>query len=179
MKGISEVGGAPSDGEDALVVMGRISAPYAVRGWLKIQTQTEYTDSLLDYPLWYLGKPGQWREFNLDEGKVHGQYLLAHLEGMDDRNAAEAVMGMYVAVPREDRPAAEEGEYYWDDLVGLAVVNAEGIDLGRVTGLLETGAHDVIMVKGEVERLIPFVDAYVREVDLAAGRILVDWGLDY
>lgn len=169
----------PPDAEEALVVMGRVSAPYAVRGWLKIQTQTEYIDSLLDYPVWYLGKPGQWRKFGLAEGKVHGQYLLAHLEGMDDRNAAEAVMGQLIAVPREDRPAAEAGEYYWDDLIGLAVVNGEGIDLGRVTGLLETGAHDVIVVKGDVERLIPFVDAYVREVDLEAGRILVDWGLDY
>lgn len=165
--------------EDALVVMGRVSAPYAIRGWVKIQTQTEHIDSLLDYPLWYLGRGGQWRQFHLVEGKVHGQYLLAHLEGMDDRDAAEAVMGMSIAVPREDRPAAEDGEYYWDDLVGLEVVNGEGTVFGQVTGLLETGAHDVIVVKGERERLIPFVDAYVREVDLEARRILVDWGLDY
>lgn len=166
-------------GEDALVVMGRISAPYAIRGWVRIQTQTEYIDSLLDYPLWYVGRKGQWRPFRLIEGKAHGQYLLAHLEGMNDRDAAETVMGMEIAVPREDRPAAEEGEYYWDDLIGLDVVNVEGAALGQVTGLLETGAHDVLQIKGERERLVPFVDAYVREVDLAARRIVVEWGLDW
>lgn len=166
-------------GEDALVVMGRISAPYAIRGWVRIQTQTEYIDSLMDYPVWHVGRSGQWRPFRLVEGKVHGQYLLAHLEGMDDRDAAEAVMGMEIAVPREDRPAAEDGEYYWDDLIGLEVVNGEGAVLGKVDALLATGAHDVLQIQGERERLIPFVDAFVREVDLAAKRIVVDWGLDY
>lgn len=159
--------------------MGRVSAPYAVRGWIKIQPQTEYIDSLLDYPVWHLGGKGRWRPFRLVEGKAHGQYLLAHLEGMDDRDAAEAVMGMEIAVSREDRPDAGEGEYYWDDLIGLDVVNGDGVAFGRVTGLLETGAHDVIVVKGERERLIPFVDAYVREVDMVARRIAVDWDPDW
>lgn len=168
---------------DSLVVMGRISAPYAIRGWVKIQTHTEYLDSLLDYEVWQVGRQGRWRAYRLLDGKVHGQYLLAHLEGVDDRDAAEALMGLDIAVAREDMPEAEEGEYYWDDLIGLEVVNSEGALLGRVTGLLETGAHDVLQVQGEGEgegeRLIPFVDAFVREVDLEAGRILVDWGLDY
>ncbi|MDO9224583.1 MAG: ribosome maturation factor RimM [Pseudomonadota bacterium] len=167
------------DSEDALVVMGRISAPYAIRGWVKIQAQTEYIDSLLGYPVWHVGRNGQWRQFRLVEGKVHGQYLLAHLQGMDDRDAAEAVMGMEIAVPRKDRPDAEDGEYYWDDLVGLEVVNTEGVVFGKVSGLLGTGAHDVLQVEGERERLIPFVDAYVREVDMAARRIVVDWGQDW
>jgi 16S rRNA processing protein RimM len=162
-----------------MMVMGRISAPYAVRGWIKIQPQTAYLDSLLDYPVWYLGRQGKWQSFRLLEGKVHTQYLLAHLDGMDDRDAAEAVMGMEIAVRRADMPEAEDGEYYWDDLIGLEVVNSEGAALGQVSGLLETGAHDVLQVKGERERLIPFVDAYVREVDLEGGRIVVDWGLDY
>lgn len=172
--------GVPTDnGVDSLVVMGRISAPYAVRGWIRIQPQTEYLDGLLDYPVWHLGRHGQWRQFTLLEGKVHGQYLLAHLEGMDDRDAAEAVTGMEIAVKREDMPEADEGEYYWDELVGLDVVNTEGVPLGRVTGLLATGAHDVLEIQGERERLIPFVDAYVREVSLEARRIVVEWGLDY
>ncbi len=183
MKRVPTESGVPLDGqkpgEDALVVMGRISAPYAIRGWVRIQTQTEYIDSLLDYPVWHVGRNGQWRPFRLVEGKVHGQYLLAHLEGMDDRDAAEAVTGMEIAVPREDRPEAEEGEYYWDDLIGLEVVNGEGAVLGTVDALLATGAHDVLQIQGERERLIPFVDAFVREVDLAARRIVVDWGLDY
>jgi 16S rRNA processing protein RimM len=170
-------GSQPS--EDALVVMGRIAAPYAIRGWVKIQTHSEYIDSLLDYPVWHVGRSGRWRQFHLVEGKVHGQYLLAHLDGLNDRDAAEAVMGMDIAVLRDDMPEAEDGEFYWDDLIGLEVVNTEGNVLGRVTGLLETGAHDVLQIQGERERLIPFVDVFVREVDQEAGRIVVDWGVDY
>jgi 16S rRNA processing protein RimM len=160
--------------------MGRVVAPYAVRGWVKLQTFTEYLDSLLDYPVWRIGKDGDRRDFRVLDGKVHGQYLMASLEGVDDRNAAEALMGLDVAVLREEMPEADEDEYYWDDLIGLDVVNLAGEALGRVEGLLETGANDVLQVRdGETERLLPFVDAVVKEVDLEAGRLVVDWGLDY
>ncbi len=160
--------------------MGRVVAPYAVRGWIKLQTFTEYLDSLLDYPVWRLGKDGRWRDYRVLDGKIHGQYLMAGLEGVEDRSAAEALMGLDVAVLREEMPEADEDEYYWDDLIGLDVVNLAGEALGRVEGLLETGANDVLQVRnGEAERLLPFVDAVVKEVDLEAGRLVVDWGLDY
>lgn len=160
--------------------MGRVVAPYAVKGWIKLQTYTECLDSLLDYEVWRLGRNGNWRDYRLLDGKVHGQTLLASLEGVGDRTAAEALMGLDVAVLRQEMPEAEEDEYYWDDLVGLDVVNLAGEILGRVAGLLETGANDVLQVRdGDRERLIPFVEAVVKEVDLEAGRLLVDWGLDY
>lgn len=163
--------------------MGRVAAPYAVQGWIKVQPFTEYLDSLLDYETWWLGhaegpKAG-WREYRVVEGKVHGQTLLAQLEGVDDRTASEALKGLEVAVDRSEFPEAEVGEYYWDDLIGAEVANTEGVPLGRVEGLMETGAHDVLRVVGERERLIPFVDAYVREVDLEGKRILVEWGADW
>lgn len=160
--------------------MGRIAAPYAVRGWVKLQTFTEYLDSLLDYPVWYLGKAGKWRAFEVQEAKVHGSHLVAQLDGVTDRNAAEALQGHEVAVPREELPPAEEDEYYWDDLIGLEVVNTAGEILGKVDTLLETGAHDILkVVDGEQGRLIPFTDPIVREVDAEAGRIVVDWGKDW
>jgi 16S rRNA processing protein RimM len=160
--------------------MGRVVAPYAVRGWLKLQTYTEYLDSLLDYPVWHVGQGGNWITCRLLDGKVHGQYLLASLEGVDDRTGAEALVGREVAVLREEMPEAEEDEWYWDDLIGLEVLNLAGEALGRVQGLLETGANDVLQIRdGERERLVPFVDAVVKTVDLEAGRLVVDWGLDY
>ncbi len=159
--------------------MGRVVAPYAIKGWIKLQTFTEDLDGLLDYPVWRLGKNGNWREYRLLDGKVHGQYLLAGLEGVDDRDASEALQGMEVAVLREEMPEADEGEYYWDELVGLEVSNIQGEPLGRVVGLLETGAHDVLQVQGERLRLIPFVEAYIQSVDVAAGKLVVDWGLDW
>ncbi|HRH80270.1 MAG TPA: ribosome maturation factor RimM [Thiobacillaceae bacterium] len=159
--------------------MGRIAAPYAVKGWVKIQPYTEYLDSLLDYPVWHLGKAGKWREYGVLEARVHGATLIASLDGVADREQAQALAGMELAVPREEMPAAEDGEYYWDDLIGMRVVNLAGEDLGRVEGLLETGAHDVMRVLGERERLIPFTAPIVRAVDVEAGRIEVDWGSDY
>lgn len=159
--------------------MGRIAAPYAVRGWIKIQTFTEYLDSLLDYPVWWLGKNGQWREFVWDEARPQGHYLVARLEGVDDRNAAELLVGWEIAVPRDERPAPDEDEFYWDDLMGLTVVNTAGEILGKVEQLLETGAHDILKVMGERERLIPFTKPIVQDVDLSNGRITVEWGADY
>jgi 16S rRNA processing protein RimM len=169
------------------VVMGRVAAPYAVKGWVKVQAFTEYLDGLLDYERWWLGhEEGRnkgWRAYRLLEGKVHGQVLLARLEGVDDRSAAEALKGQDVAVDRAEFPEPDEDEYYWDDLIGLSVVNTEGVLLGKVAGLLETGAHDVLRVvdgnAGARERLIPFVGAYVREVDGEGRRILVEWGADW
>lgn len=159
--------------------MGRVAAPYAVRGWIKVQTFTEYLDSLLDFSVWWLGKAGKWQAFNVLEAKVHSQFLVAQLEGVNDRNQSESMVGMEIAVPRAELPEAEEGEYYWDDLIGLTVVNLLGETLGKVEGILETGAHDVLKVAGDRQHLIPFTDPILREVDLKAGRIVVDWGLDY
>lgn len=159
--------------------MGRIAAPYAVRGWVKLQTFTEHLDNLLDYPVWYLGKAGKWQAYQVVEAKVHSSHLVAQLAGVNDRNAAETLQGMEVAVAREELPPAEADEYYWDDLIGLTVVNLAGEELGKVAGLLETGAHDIMKVSGAQERLIPFTDPIIREVDTEARRIVVDWGADW
>jgi 16S rRNA processing protein RimM len=159
--------------------MGRIAAPYGVKGWVKVHPYTEYLDSLLDYPVWRLGKRGVWRSYRLLEGRPHNRFLLAELEGVGDRDAAERLRGMDVAVARAELPEPDEGEYYWDDLIGLEVVNSSGSCLGRVEGLLETGAHDVLRVKGERERLIPFTAPIVLEVDRSGGCIRVDWEAEY
>lgn len=159
--------------------MGRINAPFGVKGWVKIQAFTETLDALLDYPGWQIGKDSQWRDVEVEEATVHGEFIVAKLAGCDDRDAAFALRGQEIAVDREELPDTEEGEYYWSDLIGLTVVNREGVELGKVSALMETGAHDVLVVKGEKEILIPFVEVYVLNVDLAQGRIEVDWGLDY
>lgn len=162
-----------------LVVMGRIAAPFGVRGWVKVQPFTEEFDSLLDYPVWHLGRATQWREVAVLEADVHSKSLVARLDGCDDRDDAAALKGMEIAVPREALPKAGEDEYYWSDLIGLEVENAQGEVLGKVSEVLETGANDVLVVEGERERLIPFVAHTILKVDLAAGRINVDWGADY
>jgi 16S rRNA processing protein RimM len=167
-----------------MVVMGRIVAPYGVLGWLKVLPDTETLDSLFDYPTWWVGKDDQWREMQVQDAKIHNDVLVVKLEGIDDRDAAFACKGKQVAVPRESLPEPEENEYYWSDLVGVAVKNKQGEDFGFVIDVLETGANDVLVVntgkeRGNVERLLPFIDQVVLEVDVTAKTMLVDWDADF
>ena len=162
-----------------MVIMGHVSAPFGVRGWVKIRPYTEMLDSLLDYPVWWLGKGDAWREYSVLEADVHGKGLIARLEGCNGRDSAEALKGNQIALPREQLPDVEDNEYYWSDLIGLNVVNLQGVDLGKVSELLETGTNDVLVVKGERERLIPFVDHFILDVDLVKGSVRVDWDADF
>jgi 16S rRNA processing protein RimM len=159
--------------------MGRISAPFGVKGWVKVQPNTAATRNLLAYQTWWVGREGDWREIAVAAARVHGRMVVARLEGCDDRDAAAALRGKSVAVPRAALPRTQSGEYYWSDLIGLAVVNGSAQALGRITGIMQTGANDVLVVAGERERLIPYIAEVIRDVDLAAGVMRVEWGADY
>jgi 16S rRNA processing protein RimM len=162
-----------------MVVMARVAGPFGVKGWVKLQVFTERVDGLLDYPVWWIGQDGGWEPVEVEQGAAHGAALVARLKGIDDREQAAVLRGRDVAVPRAELPPNEEGEYYWTDLEGLRVGNLQGEALGMVTGLLETGASQVLVVQSERERLIPFVSAVVKSVDLARGELVVDWGADF
>ncbi|MDP2827835.1 MAG: ribosome maturation factor RimM [Sulfuricellaceae bacterium] len=164
---------------DDLMVMGRVSVPFGVRGWVKVQTFTETLDSLLDYPSWWLNHDGQWREVKVLDCEAHAKTLVAHLAGCDDREAALALRHHEIAVPRQSLPQVEENEHYWVDLIGLNVINLQQQSLGVVSTLMQTGANDVLVVDGERQRLIPFIRQVVLEVDQKAKQIRVDWGMDY
>jgi 16S rRNA processing protein RimM len=151
-----------------------------VRGWIKVRAETEFADSLFDYPVWWLGKGGEWKSYSFVDGQVQPKALVAQLEGVNGKEQSDALRGMQIAVPRNELPPAEEDEYYWNDLIGLSVCNLQGEALGSVTELMETGANDVLVVDdAAVRRLIPFVATVVLEVNLAERRIVVDWGVDY
>lgn len=163
-----------------MVVMGKVVAAQGLQGWIKIQVYTEYPDSLLDYDTWYLADGQSWQPRKVVEANVHGKVLVAKLQDIADRTAAEKYKGLLVAVPREQLPPAEEDEYYWSDLIGLAVENQAGDKLGAVESLLETGANDVLVVRGEQgELLIPFIASVIRQVNMKDRMIRVDWQADY
>ena len=159
--------------------MGRILGPFGIQGWIRLKTFTEDPDGLARHPDWWLRTKAGWRSAALQEFKVRPAAVSAKLEGVDDRDAAEALQGQDIAVAREALGEAAEGEYYWVDLVGLAVVNLQGEALGQVDELLRTGGSDVLVVRGERERLIPFVADFVLKVDREAKRITVDWEAGY
>ena len=162
-----------------LVIMGRIVAPYGVQGWVKVLPDTEALDGLLDYQTWQIGKDDDWKSIELKSGKLHNDVLVVKLEGINDRGAAFACKGLQVAVPRDLLPELDDSEYYWSDLIGLAVKNQQGVEFGQIVDVFETGANDVIVVKGEIERLIPFAEQTIIEVDIKQQTMLVDWDKDY
>ena len=163
-----------------MVVVGRISGVYGVRGWVRVFSYTEPRENIIRYKPWYLRKDGDWRQAELAEGHQQGKGVVARLDECDNRDQAYALMGCEIGVRRDQLPATAPGEYYWSELQGLEVVTETGESLGTVDHLLETGANDVLVVKGERERLIPFVmDQVVIEVDLERGQIQVDWDKDF
>lgn len=162
-----------------MVVMGRVTAPFGVQGWIKVYALTAQLGNLQDYPVWWLGREGDWRQMRVAHARVHGGALIAQLDGVSDRDQAIALKGLEVAVPRSELPAAAANEYYRADLLGLKVVNTQSFEFGCVARILETGANDVLVIEGERETLIPFIGEVIKAVDLAAGTITVAWGEDY
>ncbi|HTS21563.1 MAG TPA: ribosome maturation factor RimM [Casimicrobiaceae bacterium] len=159
--------------------MGQVLATYGVRGWLKVRSFTSRPAALLEHRAWWLGKDASWREFAVRESRLHAGAIVAELDGLQAREDAMRWRGAEIAVPRAALPPLSAGEFYLADLTGLAVVNRQAATLGRVVGLIETGAHPVLRVAGEAtgtpERLIPLVPAFVDRIDLDAARIEVDW----
>jgi len=161
------------------ILVGRISGLFGTRGWVKVFSYTRPRDNLLRYAPWYLRVDGEWRPFGIREVRRHHGGVIAHLEGIDTRDEAAALMKHEIAVTRDQLEPGGPDEYFWADLVGLKVLNAQGEVLGQVEGLVETGAHDVLRVVGAREYLIPFVrDVYVTAIDTQGGSMHVDWHVD-
>lgn len=140
---------------------------------------TEPREAVLQYEGLQISRKGDWGPVVVAEGQRHGKSVIARIEGVDDREQAAMLVGAELGVEREQLPEAGDGQFYWSDLIGLKVVHRDGTVLGKVTSLLETGAHDVMVVNGEQERIIPFVmNKFVIGVDLANGQIEVDWEWD-
>lgn len=171
---------------DVVVIMGRVLAPYGVKGWVRIEPFSEAPDALLGYARWSLRPKGSpvWREVTPEGARMHSGAVLAQFGGVASRDEAMALRGAEVGVARADLPPLAPDEMYWSDLAGLAVVNREGVRLGTVAGVTEYGAHPLLRVvaaegQEQGERLIPFVAAVVDRIDVAARRIDVDWQPDY
>jgi 16S rRNA processing protein RimM len=162
------------------VILGRVSGVFGVKGWLKVQSYTEPRDNIVGFGAWTLRMNGVDHDFEVEDGHSHAGSVVAKLHGIDDREQAREWIGADIVVARERLPALEEGELYWTDLEGLEVRTTTGIVLGKVDHLLATGGNDVLVLDSVPQRLIPFVvGAVVKEVDLEAGRIVVDWSPDY
>lgn len=170
------------------IVVGYIAGVFGVKGWVKIHSETVPNTNILTYSPWFMSdcaydknsqKPIKWNEIKLDTGKRHSKGIVAKLVDYDEREVAQTLQGRQIAIKREQLQPAEEGEYYWTDLIGCQVVSIQGVVLGIVKSLLETGANDVLVIEGEgegEELLIPYiVGQSVISVDLNLHQIEVDW----
>ncbi len=176
--------------EDAIEV-GRILDAWGIKGWFKVLPHSASPEALFSSKRWYLQPAEKGAKtfsgtvlLKIREAKDHSDSVVACAQDIDDRNAAEALKGARIFIPRSSFPSAGDDEYYWVDLIGLQVLNREGVALGQVTDLLSTGPQTVLVVGYEhegkaQERMIPFVSAYVDGVDLPGKRITVDWQPDY
>lgn len=166
-------------GEKPLIV-GKISGVYGVKGWVKVYSHTAPKENIFSYKTLLAKKADGWQAFKLANGRPQGKGLVARIEGVDDRNAAEAWVGTEIGIDRQQLPNLDDGEYYWADLVGLKVITTDGVELGKVSHLLETGSNDVMSVKGDRERLVPFIlEQFVKSVNIGDGEIIVEWDPDF
>lgn len=175
---------------DAIEV-GRIADAWGIKGWFKVLPHSADPEALFSSKSWFLLPSEKGAKtfagvgrLSVKEAKIHSDTIVACAHQVDDRNAAEALRGARVFVSRASFPAAKQDEYYWVDLIGLTVVNREGLDLGVVRELLSTGAQTVLVMSYEeggkaLERMIPFVSVYIDDVNLSTRRILVDWQADF
>ena len=169
------------------VILGTLGAVYGIKGWLKVNSFTDQADGIFEYRPWLVGQEGNWQSMEVAQWRWHNKGLIAKFANIDDRDAAQQLVGRKIAISAEELPELPEDEFYWRDLVGLQVVNAQNYDMGTVTQMLPTVSNDVLVVQansndafGKRERLIPFIQSqYVVEVDMAAKRITVDWPADF
>jgi 16S rRNA processing protein RimM len=159
-----------------MLIVGRVAAPFGVKGWVHITSFTDPTENLEHYRPWQLHRQGRWQAVELAAIKAHKKGFVARFAGVADRDAAASLNGCEVGIDPAVLPTPGPEEYYWKDLIGLRAERPDGTILGSVKGLLATGAHDVLVVDhagGEV--LIPFVAAIIAEVDLDRGRLVANW----
>lgn len=162
------------------LVLGKVTGAYGIKGWVRIAPFTRLPEDLLAYSNLYIRHLGQITPLIILEANIHKRSILAKIDAIDDRNAAEALRHAEIVIEEGDLASLAEDEFYWKDLENLEVVTVEGVELGVVSHLIETGSNDVMVIKGDRERMIPFMlDHFVKQVDLQGRKIVVDWDPEF
>ncbi len=153
---------------------------FGIKGWIKVYSFTDIREDIIRYSPWLLCKADGSQSVEVLDGALQGKVLIALLKGINSRTEAEALVGWDIFIRQEQLPKPAQGEYYWSDLIGLNVQTSQGVKLGVVEDLLETGANDVVIVSGDRERAIPFLQGQtILSIDLAVGTMIVDWDPEF
>ena len=168
-----------SQHDDDLICVGHVLGAQGIKGWIRVFSNTEPRENILQYSPWLIEQGDELKAVGVS-GRLQGKNVLARLDGIENRNQAEELIGCRLFIEARQLPRLQAGEFYWSDLIGLEVETLQAEPLGVVSSMMETGADDVMVLSGDRERLIPFVlDDIVREVDLGNRRLVVDWSPEY
>ena len=163
---------------DKDILIGKISSPHGIKGWVKVISYTDPIENILSYKKWMIDYEERQTTFSLEETRIQGRKVIVKLEGIDDRNSAETLNNKEIAVSRSYLPILEKNTFYWDDLLDLTVMDEKGKELGKVDSLFETGSNDVLVILDENKErfLVPFImEEVVKKVDLVKRLISIDW----
>ena len=170
-------------GQTPGIQVGHVQGAFGIKGWLKIHSYCRPKEQILEYTLWRLRLNHDESPYQADQGRLHGNGIVAHLSGVDTRTRAEALKHAQIWVSTAELPELPAGEYYWYQLIGLDVIRVTGQHLGKIERLMETGAHDVLVIKGgadATEILVPYVRGeVVKEVDPDRRLMTVDWQTEF
>lgn len=163
------------------VVIGKVGRPHGVKGWVKIHSFTQPTENILHYLPWFIQKNpnSPVSRVLIVDHKLHSGSILVKIQGCDTPEQAQRYVNQMICVAHDQLPVLSEDECYWADLEGLTVINAQGVTLGTVQYLMNTGANDIMVVRGDRERLIPYIQSVIQQVNLPDRTILVDWDADF
>ena len=171
--------------KDVRVPLGKLGSVFGVKGWIKVTSHTAPKENILNYPNWQLKIANQWQPCEIEQGRPHGKTLVVKLAGCDDRDQAQKLVGTPIAIYRSELPETREGEHYWSDLLGMQVLTNNGVELGKVKEILETGSNDVLVVTKKAsgkttECLVPWLDDdVILNVDKNDRIITVDWDPEF
>lgn len=162
------------------ILVGQVSGLFGVKGWVKVFSYTQPRENIIRYNPWLIKIDQDWQSVQVEQAQKHGKGIIAHLHHYDDIDTSRLLVGCEIALHRQQLPELEPGDYYWSDLMGLRVRNQDGVDLGQVERLIETGANDVLVVQGDRERLIPYIkDQVIKQINLDEKLIQVDWDPEF
>lgn len=165
-----------------VVIVGKFGRTYGTQGWLKIQSFTNPPENILQYSPWFILREGTWQTLALEDARLHGTSIIARIASSNSKEDSALFTNVEIAVQRAQFPELKDDEFYWTDLIGLTVIDTEANELGRVENLLATGSNDVLVLKhpsSPKEILVPYLNRVVKKVDLAGGKIHVDWDPDF
>lgn len=156
-------------------MLGKINGLFGVQGWVKIFSHAQPRKNILSYQPWHIQVDGQWQTLEIIKGREQGKTIVAQLEGIKDREQASSMIGVDLYILKSQLPKLSEGAHYWEDLIGLKVINQQQVVLGKVSNLVDTGANNVLIVNGDKEHWVPYIQPFLVSVDIDKQQILVDW----